>query len=361
MIDTTAPQITTPNGSLDATIECSDTDGLDNALNQEPTATDNCATNVVITLVSDETTDDANCANAYVRTRTWTFDDGCGNISDTFTQTITVIDTTAPVLVTPNFDDTLSVQCDAIPEIPDLDFEDNCSADVNVIFNEEINFFPNTDDYEIVRDWTVDDGCGNVANFTQTISVTTPTISSVDGDRCFDDGVIDLFDFLETGIDTTGTWSIVIGNNITINGSFFNPQESDVGEIYTFRYTIGDTCATEVDVNITINDDCVVLPCGEEDVEISNTVTANGDFVNEFFRVTGVETCGFVTEVQIFNRWGAVVYKNNNYQNDWSGQTINSSVGNSGNVPTGTYYYVVTLRNSGLEPFAGPIYVVTDK
>ena len=134
-----------------------------------------------------------------------------------------------------------------------------------------------------------------------------------------------------------------------------------LGRYNTFRYSIDGVCATEVDVNITINDDCIVLPCGQEDVVISKTLTANGDFVNEFFQVTGVETCGFVTELQIFNRWGAVVYQNNNYQNDWNGQTISSSIGSSGNLPTGTYYYVVTLRNSGLEPFAGPVYIVTEK
>ncbi|WP_188374669.1 gliding motility-associated C-terminal domain-containing protein, partial [Winogradskyella haliclonae] len=358
--DTTAPEITTPDGDLDVTIECSDTDALDNALNLVPTVTDNCSNNIITTLVSDDTVQDSDCANASVRTRTWTFDDGCGNISEEFTQIITIVDTTAPVLITTDFDENISASCDAIPEIPELMFEDNCSADVNVVFDEQINFFPNTDDYEIIRDWTVDDGCGNTVTFTQLISVSTPTIDAIDGDRCIDDGVINLFDFLQGNVDTSGTWSIVIGNGINLNGSLFDPQDGgEVNGIYTFRYTIDGTCNTQVDVNVTLNDDCIVLPCGEEDVNISKTVTANGDGVNEFFRITGVETCGFVTEVQIFNRWGAVVYKNNNYQNDWSGQTIRSSVGSSGNVPTGTYYYVVTLRNSGLEPFAGPIYVVT--
>ena len=231
VIDTTAPEITTPANSLDATIECSDVSALDNILNQEPIATDNCSTNVQIILIRDFTIDNVDCANAYIRTRTWAFDDGCGNVSDMFTQVITVIDTTAPELITTGFDETLTVQCDAIPEIQDLVFEDSCSSSVNVTFNEEINFFSNTDDYEIIRDWTVDDGCGNVAIYTQNISVITPVIISVDEGRCYDDGVIDLFDFLENDVDTGGTWSIIIGNNITINGSLFNPQESDVGEI----------------------------------------------------------------------------------------------------------------------------------
>ncbi|RZW44401.1 MAG: gliding motility-associated C-terminal domain-containing protein [Flavobacteriaceae bacterium] len=119
-------------------------------------------------------------------------------------------------------------------------------------------------------------------------------------------------------------------------------------------------CPKEVLVNVTIDDDCVVLACGEDNVVISKTVTANGDNYNEFFVVGGVEDCGFVIELEIFNRWGAKIYQSSNYQNDWNGTAHRNSVGNSDKVPTGTYYYVVNLRNSGLKPFTGPIYVASE-
>ena len=40
------------------------------------------------------------CGSSYVMTRTWTATDDCGNAS-TATQTITIVDTTAPVLTIP--------------------------------------------------------------------------------------------------------------------------------------------------------------------------------------------------------------------------------------------------------------------
>jgi len=46
----------------------------------------------------DETTPDASCPNAYVRVRKWTGDDGCGNVSAEYVQTITVEDNTAPTV-----------------------------------------------------------------------------------------------------------------------------------------------------------------------------------------------------------------------------------------------------------------------
>src|SRR5690606_34831385 len=99
VIDTTAPVIATASGSLDRNSGCSDTQDISDALSLVPWATDNCVT-VTLNLVSDTTTNDPNCATAYTRTRVWNFSDDCGNVSADFTQTISVIDTTAPVIAT---------------------------------------------------------------------------------------------------------------------------------------------------------------------------------------------------------------------------------------------------------------------
>ena len=60
----------------------------------EATATDNCG-EVVITV--EEVTTAGACAGDYVITRTFTATDDCGNATSA-TQTITIVDTTAPVL-----------------------------------------------------------------------------------------------------------------------------------------------------------------------------------------------------------------------------------------------------------------------
>ena len=363
-IDTTAPVLS--GQGADANVECPE-----DLVFTAPTASDTCSaanSEPTITFVDTETLSD--CGLPIV-TRTWTGTDCAGNVSDTVSQTFTYVDNTPPELVTP-LDTTINVTCDAIPSVPSLEFTDTCAQDVTVEFVEISTQASNNSDYVITRTWTVSDGCNEVT-FIQIINVSLPNISSTDVDLCIgDDTDFDLFSTLNSDVDTSGIWTVTFGN-ATIDGSIFNPatvanndgdnnpntyNEEDLGD-YIFTYTLNDDCSTEIDVTITLNGDCIVLSCGREDVNISNTVTANGDGVNEFFEVTGVETCGFVTEVQIFNRWGAVVYKNNNYQNDWSGQAIRSSVGNANKVPTGTYYYVITLRNSGLESFAGPIYMVT--
>ena len=341
----------------DITIEC-DVDATDLSITGDVSdEADNCDTGLEATY-SDALTA-GNCANESVITRTWALTDACGNTTSA-NQTISVVDTTAPTLVT-SFDENITVACDDIPAVPDLVFEDACSNSMSVVPNESSTQINDFEDYTITRTWTVTDDCGNADVFTQTITVEiSNVINAFDTNRCVLDSEFDLFDLLFGDYNMNGTWNVVSGNT-TINGSLFDPSSAQVG-VYTFMYSITEgPCPNEVEVNVTINDDCIVLACGEDDVVISKTVTANGDNFNEVFTISGIEDCNFVIELQIFNRWGAEIYKSNNYQNDWNGNAHGSSIGSSGKVPTGTYYYMINLKNSGLKPFAGPIYVATNK
>ncbi|WP_339755646.1 gliding motility-associated C-terminal domain-containing protein, partial [uncultured Winogradskyella sp.] len=346
--DTTAP---TFNETLpsDSDAEC---DAVPEA--ETLTANDNCST---VDVTFEENITNGACMGDYIIERTWSAIDSCGN-ETVHSQIITVQDTTAPTLVT-SFDENITVACDNIPEVPDLVFEDSCSDNIGVVFNEISTQTNDSEDYSIIRTWSLTDDCGNEAQFVQDITVEiSNAINAFDANRCVLDTEFDLFDLLSGDFNMNGTWSVVSGN-ATLDESLFDPGSVEVG-VYTFMYAITEgSCPTEVEVNVTIDDDCVVLACGKDDVVISKTVTANGDNYNEFFTISGIDDCNFVIELQIFNRWGAEIYKSNNYQNNWNGDAHGSSVGNSGKVPTGTYYYIINLRNSGIEPFAGPIYVAT--
>jgi gliding motility-associated-like protein len=106
----------------------------------------------------------------------------------------------------------------------------------------------------------------------------------------------------------------------------------------------------------------VVLPCETEDnIEISKVVTANNDGINDYFEVTDVADCGFITEVQILNRWGHIVFESKNYQNDWNGYHNNSGMtfNSDSRLPKGTYYYVVKIIGSGYKARTGYIYLGT--
>ncbi len=71
----------------------------------------------------------------------------------------------------------------------------------------------------------------------------------------------------------------------------------------------------------------------------------NGDGINDLFVIRGAT--GLSVSLDVYNRWGHLVYTNANYQNDWDGKpntgiTISAE---SGGVPDGTYYYVINLSD----------------
>ncbi|MFV9552574.1 gliding motility-associated C-terminal domain-containing protein, partial [Algibacter sp. PT7-4] len=333
----------------DETYEC---DNVPEAINL--TATDSCGN---VDVVFTETRTDGTCISNYSLERKWVATDLNG-LTTTHIQTITVQDTKAPEPTT-IIEASISVNCEDIPEVPNIEFIDNCSSNINVVFEETNSFNENNpSDYRITRTWTVTDECDNGQVYTQIISVTlNDFITSINDRVCSDNGIINLDDYLQAN-QTGGNWVIIEGGT-TLNESLFNPENVALGN-YKFSYTIASNgCLNTIEVNLEVHDECIVLPCGREDVVISKVVTPNGDAYNEYFTITGVETCGFVVELQIFNRWGAKIYDNSNYQNNWNGFAHNSSVGKAERVPNGTYYYIINLKNSGLEPFAKAFYVGT--
>jgi len=316
---------------------------------------DNCGGNVTVNLTgTNQSGDDCSW------TLTYTYDvvDVCGNTLTGESITHTGSDQTAPTLVSGGGN--MTVTCDAIPDAMAPIYGDNCSTSgVTVtLVSETVN------GDTITRVWEAEDACGNASGTTQVITVTAqPNLTQItDPDICNDSGVIDLFDYLSV-TDPSVNW-VVESNNVSINADgTFDPIDLEENTNYIFSYTIpGDFGCDEItEVTITILD-CIILPCDAEDIQISKAVTPNGDLYNEYFEIGGIDlvACGFTTDVKIFNRWGALVFEANNYQNDWNGKA-KSSIGGADTVPNGTYYYIVTLKDgSGLvDTFTGPIYFGT--
>ncbi|MDT0607858.1 gliding motility-associated C-terminal domain-containing protein, partial [Croceitalea rosinachiae] len=88
--------------------------------------------------------------------------------------------------------------------------------------------------------------------------------------------------------------------------------------------------------------------CG---VEIGNTIlTPDGDGVNDSFRIENIELFSN-TSVEIINRWGAPVFKTENYDNNsnaFEGIANTGTSLNKGNVlPAGVYFYVIKYMDEG--------------
>src|SRR5436309_11631511 len=99
-------------------------------------SSDTCG-GATVNLVSDSTTN-GTCAGTYTETRTWDATDCSGNHSETRSQTISVIDTTAPTIGAAGGDET--IQCPNSPVFTPPSASDTCGgATVNLVSDSTTN------------------------------------------------------------------------------------------------------------------------------------------------------------------------------------------------------------------------------
>ena len=72
-----------------------------------------------------------------------------------------------------------------------------------------------------------------------------------------------------------------------------------------------------------------------------NAFSPDGDGINDLFKVSGQGMLDF--QIEIYNRWGQMVYKSIDLSNGWDG-TFKGK-----NLPTGTYVYKIKTSKFGLE------------
>jgi gliding motility-associated-like protein len=306
------------------------------------TATDNCG-NANITL--QETKINGSCISSYILKRTWTASDFCGN-SKTASQEISVSDTQAPTILGP-FDTVLNVNCDRIPDIPILQFIDNCSGVGTIITptaDVQINQTPSS--YSIIREWNVSDLCGNSHIFTQTINVTIQDSYTVLQEQACngDASVINLNDIIPRNTLGLGTWTD-LSTGMAITNGIFTPLGVLLGE-HSFEYKISDLyCPRKIEISMNVNDDCLVLACGN--IIVHNAFSPNNDGLNEIFTIENLEnkTCYPTNKVSIYNRWGILIYETEEYDNTFNAfkgiSEGRTTIKKSDELPSGTYYYIL--------------------
>jgi gliding motility-associated-like protein len=205
-----------------------------------------------------------------------------------------------------------------------------------------------------------DNGCSNALTKTVTENYVAAEITGGSIALCIEDASSNLTALLPSNFVSGGTWTDDM-NSGGLVGNMFDPSTVNLGD-YEFTYTEPGDCGRIITVSVNVNDDCVVLACSTEDMLISKVVTPNDDGFNDNFEITGLEGCDFTFGVKIFNRWGKMVYQSDNYLNNWNGRHDGSGmqIGSNTELPTGTYYYIVTVSGgTGFKPMTGYIYLGT--
>ncbi|TYA78525.1 gliding motility-associated C-terminal domain-containing protein [Seonamhaeicola marinus] len=129
------------------------------------------------------------------------------------------------------------------------------------------------------------------------------------------------------------TYSVSFRNTVTIDGVTISCESSTV----------------DILVDLTV--------CSEDELFIPDAFSPNGDNVNDTFELLNIEFVFPDYEIQIFNRYGRLVFKGNTATGFWNGKSNQSGTFGGDVLPTGVYFYVLKFNRSGKEPSQGQVYL----
>lgn len=96
-------------------------------------------------------------------------------------------------------------------------------------------------------------------------------------------------------------------------------------------------------------DDAVPMLCDTaqikvevRDLHVPNAFSPNGDGINDYLVIDGLDAYP-VFDLKIFNRWGDLVFENEDPDIQWDGTANQNFIAPAGKVDNGTYFYILDL------------------
>jgi gliding motility-associated-like protein len=168
------------------------------------------------------------------------------------------------------------------------------------------------------------------------------------------------------GLVMTGSPIAVLGagetNNTAYSASYVITQ-SDLSSGAVFNQATVSYTDSNDQLVLNASNSSVTTPLEEKPVvEIFNAISPNGDGDNDFFYIGGVESFP-ENSLEIFNRWGVLVFERNSYNNiDSPFKGISEgrvTVNQNDELPAGTYYYVFKYKdlNKNQQEKVGYLYI----
>ncbi len=260
-------------------------------------------------LSMEEIINPGDCGNEFIIQRVYTLLDECGNTTIQ-TWTITAQDNTAPVLF--NIPENTTISCGTDAPGDNVFAIDNCDGLSVVSLSAQT--FENECGFVVIRTWTSTDGCGNVAEQSQTITYvddTPPVFISVPEGGTFSCGELESEVQLPAADDACSSVEVTYSDLIT-------PLECGFQVARTFIATDGCGNAAETQILFTFEDneapvfsqapleyvfDCVagdiVAPIASDNCSETTTTVIDQplfDCAGSFTRVyTASDACGNTT------------------------------------------------------------------
>ncbi|MEZ4792213.1 MAG: gliding motility-associated C-terminal domain-containing protein [Gelidibacter sp.] len=125
------------------------------------------------------------------------------------------------------------------------------------------------------------------------------------------------------------------------------------GVTYYASLTTSEGCESLIRLAVTVN----ISMCQELELIIPDGFSPNGDGTNDDFDIVNIRQLYPNFTLEIFNRYGNVLYKGNKDIPNWDGTSKESSGFGNSVLPVGVYFYILEFNDGAKKPLQGRVYL----
>jgi gliding motility-associated-like protein len=136
------------------------------------------------------------------------------------------------------------------------------------------------------------------------------------------------------------------GNVVTADTPLVN------GTTYYATFSAGSGCESPVRLAVTVD----LTKCN--DILIPDGFSPNHDGINDAFEIVNLRDLYPKFHIEIYNRYGNILYKGNINTDDWDGTDHEGGLKMGNNVlPVGVYFYILEFNDGARQPVQGRVYL----
>lgn len=127
------------------------------------------------------------------------------------------------------------------------------------------------------------------------------------------------------------------------------------GTYFGYDFTTQTGCISENHLEVTVS----LLDCdaAEYSFFVPDGFSPNGDNINDTFKIPDIEFLYPDYTLEIFNRYGNVMFKGNKNKPDWDGKNSEAAGFGDGIAPNGVYFYIINFNKDNKRPAQGRLYL----
>lgn len=138
------------------------------------------------------------------------------------------------------------------------------------------------------------------------------------------------------------------------NGNTYTAETVLKDGVTYFASNMNDEgCISSARLAITVS----IKSCDPLDIIIPDGFSPNGDNINDDFFIRNLRELYPNFQLQIYNRYGNVLYKGDNNTPNWDGRSNQGREVGSGVLPVGVYYFILELKDANNKTIQGRVYL----